>query len=234
MIMRAAALALPVAILAACATPAAAPPPNPAPTTATPAPVASGCDPTAGIHWSPPSTGAELIKVTVLDGRIADSTVVLDEPVTTAITQVAAPETWTPALAASLSTEIGRTVRTGPAATGATRAILLAEVQDDPAIPELLLYEAAETVTAAFTVACTTPVTGTFTSWTATTGGSVTCGSRREPAEALGRLARRHCPRTPAPLGPAPLGPAPLGPAPLDPSAPVPGPSLRLPDPIPS
>ncbi|MBB2948919.1 hypothetical protein FB565_008705 [Actinoplanes lutulentus] len=207
MIMRtAAAFALPAAFLTACATTDAAPEPNPTTTSAaTLTPVAPGCEPTAGIRWSKPSTDAELIKVTLFGEQIteSDSTVVLDKPFTTSITQVAAPQAWTAALAASLGKEIGRTVKTGTAATGTSRHLLLSEGQDDPAIPELLLYETAETITATFTVGCATPVTGTLTAWTSATAGSVTCGSRREPAEALGRLARAHCPRTAAPDGSA-------------------------------
>ncbi|MEU8242674.1 hypothetical protein AB0C07_30840 [Actinoplanes missouriensis] len=193
MIIRVLAALLVAALPAACATPGDG--------EGTPA-VPAGCT-TAGVRWSEPSFASRLTRVAVFGERATVSPTgqpVLTDPFTTSITRLTAPDDWTTALAASLGAVSGRTLRSGPAVAEDGGYALLTGRQDDPTIPETLLYEGVETVTADFTVDCGgTPVSGTFTAWTDLTVGGVTCGGVDEPAEELGKRARAHCPRTPAP-----------------------------------
>ncbi|TWG12911.1 hypothetical protein FHX34_105779 [Actinoplanes teichomyceticus] len=185
--------------------------------TAGAAAVPAGCDPSgATVHWSTPVRQPRLTRVDLFASDAGGTgTVVLDEPITASVAGVTAPDGWVAALAASLSTATGSTVRTGPVRLPDGGYSMLGGAQDDPSIPESLLYQGVETITADFTVDCAPPVTGTFTSWTTTGLGTVACAQADEPAEPLGRLARRHCPRTPAPHPPAlDLAPSPTVPPP--------------------
>ncbi|MEU4563102.1 hypothetical protein AB0F72_32365 [Actinoplanes sp. NPDC023936] len=194
MISRMLAALLVAALPAACAAPGA----SPAPDVAVPA----GCT-VSGVRWSEPAFASRLTRVTVFGESTTVSPTgrtVLDEPFTSSITRLTAPDDWATALATSLSAASGRTVSSGPAVTEDGGYSLPGGSQDDPTIPEMLFYQGVQTVTADFGVDCgATPVSGTFAAWTDLTVGGVTCGGVEEPAEELGRQARRHCPRTPAP-----------------------------------
>jgi hypothetical protein len=190
---------------ASCAAPGSRAPLAPQ-TSAAPASVAPGCDLSGTrVRWSAPTREPRLIRVTLFqDVREEDPAThtgvdLLDEPFTPAIGQVAAPDDWTARLAASLSAQTGDKIQSGVARAKDGRFGTLMGHQDDPGIPEILLYHGVETVSAGFTVDCGRTVSGTFTSWTSAEFGGVTCGQVEEPAEPLARLARRHCPRTPAP-----------------------------------
>ncbi|BBH69536.1 hypothetical protein ACTI_62210 [Actinoplanes sp. OR16] len=167
----------------------------------------AGCDPaTAGIRWAEPVTGSRLIEVTLHRERARmppEGEEVLSDPFGPSITGLEAPASWIPVLAGSLGAEIRRTVGTGTAELTGSRSVFLAGGLDDPTNTDSLFWTGVTTVSAGFTVGCATPASGTFTSWTETTAGAVTCGSRSEPDEELGRQARGHCPRTPS-EGPAP------------------------------
>ena len=188
---------------AACAAPGSGPP-TAGPPSATPTSVALGCDLSGTrVRWSKPTRQQRLTRVTLFrivreDPASHTGAEVFAEPFTPSIAQVAAPEDWTARLAESLSAETGGKVQAGPARVPDSTYGLVGN-RDDDSIPETLLYEGAEVVSAGFSVDCDGPVSGTFTSWTATSVGSVTCGQLEEPSEPMGRLARRYCPRTPAP-----------------------------------
>ncbi|MBB3094523.1 hypothetical protein FHR83_002175 [Actinoplanes campanulatus] len=125
--------------------------------------------------------------------------VVLDEPFAPSIIGVTAPDDWVGVLAGSLAEETGTKVQTGPATLpdgDISFGVLGGEV---PGIPQTLFYVGVERVSAEFTVACSTSVTGVFESWSTIDFGGVACGSFDEPQEPLGRLARTHCPATPEP-----------------------------------
>jgi hypothetical protein len=194
---------LTAATSAACAAPGSNPPFSGRPSS-TPTSVAPGCDLSGTrVHWAKPTRQPRLTRVTLFrivpgdpDSHTGDE--VFAEPFTPSIAQVAAPDDWTARLAESLSAETGDTVRTGPARVPDSNFALLGN-RDDDSIPETLLYEGVEVVSAGFSVDCDGTVSGIFTSWIATSVGGVTCGQFEEPAEPVGRLARRYCPRTPAP-----------------------------------
>lgn len=198
---------------AACAAPGANPP-IPGRPSATPTSVAPGCDLSGTrVRWSKPTRQPRLTRVTLFritpeDRAGLTGAEVFAEPFTPSIAQVAAPDDWIARLAGSLSAETGGKVGTGPARVPDSTFGLVGN-PDDASIRETLLYEGAEVVSAGFAVDCDGTVSGTFTSWTATSVGSVTCGQLEEPAEPMGRLARRHCPRTPAP-GQSPIDTAPF------------------------
>lgn len=192
-------------VLAAMTSPACAAPGSPAPQ-ASSASVAPGCDLSGTrVRWSAPTRAPRLLRVTLFqDVREEDPAThtgvdLLNEPFTPAIGQVAAPDDWTARLATSLSAQTGDKIQSGVARAKDGEYGTLMGHQDDPGIPEILLYHGVETVAAGFTVDCGRTVSGTFTSWTAAEFGGVTCGQAEEPTEPLARLARRHCPRTPAP-----------------------------------
>lgn len=189
---------------AACAAPDSNPPIAGQPSSA-PAGVPPGCDLSGTrVHWSKPTTQPRLTRVTLFrDGSEATTspigTEIFAEPFTPSIAHVAAPDDWTARLAKSLGAKTGAKIQTGPARVPDATFGLMSN-RDDPSIPESLLYEAVEVVSAGFTVDCDQQaVSGTFTSWTSANVGGVTCGELEEPAEPVGRLARRYCPRTPAP-----------------------------------
>jgi hypothetical protein len=185
---RAAAALLTTLSLAACAAPG-----------TSPAVVPSGCD-AAEVRWSAPATQPRLTRVTLYrdDGDLTGR-VVLDEPFAPSITGVTAPAGWTSMLATSLGAETGMKIQTGRAELPDGGFGAFMEGPDDPGIPQTLLYEGVVSVSAEFTVACTPPVPGTFTSWTEVSVGALPCGRSVPPADPLGRLARAHCPATPAP-----------------------------------
>jgi hypothetical protein len=187
---------------AACAAPGSSPS-VPGRPSALPTSVAPGCDLSGTrVHWSKPSRQPRLTRVTLFrtedpDGRTGKE--ILAEPFTSSIAHVAAPDDWPARLAESLSAETGDKIQAG-LATFPDRSFGLMGTADDRSIPEILLYEAVEEVSAGFSVDCDrTTVSGVFTAWTSTSSGGVTCGQRELPAEPEGRLARRHCPRTPSP-----------------------------------
>lgn len=194
---------LTAAASAACAASGANPPISGRPS-ATPTSVAPGCDLSgARVRWSTPTRQPRLTRVTLFrispeDRAGLTGTEVFAEPFTPSIAQIAAPDDWIARLAESLSAETGDKVGTGPARMPDSTFGLVGN-PDDGSIRETLLYEGAEVVSAGFAVDCDGAVSGTFTSWTATSGGGVTCGQLEEPTEPMGRLARRYCPRTPAP-----------------------------------
>ncbi|MEU4424408.1 hypothetical protein AB0F81_27630 [Actinoplanes sp. NPDC024001] len=165
----------------------------------TPATVPSGCAATE-VRWSAPVKEPRLTHVTLKQGD-GDLTgrVVMDEPFAPSITGVTAPADWTAMLATSLSDETGIKVETGPAVLPDGDIGFPMAVADDPSIPQPLFYEGVTSVSAEFTVSCATPVTGAFTSWTTIEFGGLACGHSAPPEDALGRLARPHCPATPAP-----------------------------------
>jgi hypothetical protein len=188
---RAALLVLAAVALSACAAPSAAS-------------VPPGCDLSAAPpRWSQPTKEPRLTRVTVYRIESADpgaGRTVLDQPFAPAITRLAAPDDWTARLAESLSAKTGDKIQTEPARLKDGGYGLSVGGQDDPDITETLSYEGVEAVSADFSVDCERTVSGTFTSWTTVSFGGVTCAAADEPAEPLGRLARRYCPRTPAPL----------------------------------
>jgi hypothetical protein len=164
-----------------------------------PAAVPAGCAAT-DVRWSAPAKEPRLTRVTLHQGPgDMAGRVVLDEPFTPSITGVTAPSDWLGALAGSLGEHIGTQIETGPAVLPDGGFSFGMEVADDPGILQTLMYEGAMTVSAGFTVSCTTPVTGVLTSWTTTEVGGLACGSSQRPEDPLGRLARVHCPATPAP-----------------------------------
>jgi hypothetical protein len=198
-----------VAVLAAgattgCTTPASGPSLRSDPALS-PTVVAPDCRlPGARVGWSkltrqPRLTRVTLFRIVPTDASTHTGDDVFDTPFTPTITHVAAPAGWAAQLATSLSAETGGKVQAGTAHPAAGAFGVLTGGQDDAGIPETLLYEGVETVAATFSVDCERPVTGVFTSWTTTSRGGVTCGRAEPPADPLGRLARRYCPRTPSP-----------------------------------
>lgn len=164
-----------------------------------PATVPAGCEAT-DVRWSAPQTQPRLTRVTLYRGGAGmDGRVVLDDPFTPAITGVTAPADWIGLLAVSLAAETGVKVETGPATLPDGGYGVGMGGADDPGIPYTLFYEGAVTVSAEFSVECSTPVTGVFTSWTTVEIGGLACGSFTPPQDVLGPLALTHCPATPAP-----------------------------------
>ncbi|GAA2650777.1 hypothetical protein [Paractinoplanes durhamensis] len=211
---RVAAIVLATTATTACANPAtpAQQPPS------APATVPAGCSPTdANVQWSKPTTESRLTAVSLFRTKddFGSGEEVLHEPFTPAVTQLAAPPEWIPQLAKSLSAKTGKKVQDSPARAADGGYSLISGSQDDPSITESLFYTGAELISATFTIACTPAVTGTFTSWTSAGVGGVTCAQFEPPAEPLGRLARRFCPRTPTAAPPSedaiPFVPDPTG-----------------------
>ncbi|MEV6597573.1 hypothetical protein AB0M36_11985 [Actinoplanes sp. NPDC051346] len=170
-----------------------------------PATVPPGCDLSgARVEWSGHTTQPTLTRVYLDSGKGVSetSTVVLDEPFTPAVTGVAAPADWLPRLARSLSAETGDEIHVESPVQKDGRIGFGGQV-DDPTIRETLSYQGVQAVSADFSVSCEQPVRGTLTAWTSMSVGGVTCSQIEPPAEELGRLARRYCPRTPTPGPPS-------------------------------
>jgi hypothetical protein len=179
---------------------------SPATTPATgPTIVPPGCEPAAtNLRWEKPAEQPRLTRVTLYRAISEKATPgagqdLLNEPFTTAVTQVTAPASWIDRLAESLRAETGGDIHTGTAKLKDGGYSYTTGGLDDLSIPETLTYEGVQAVSVRFTVDCTIPVSGTFSAWTSMSLGGVTCGSALEPEEALGRLARRYCPRIPSP-----------------------------------
>jgi hypothetical protein len=166
----------------------------------TPAIVPSGCAP-AEVRWSAPTTEPRLTRVTLSEGpEDLAGRDVLNEPFAPSITGVIAPADWTGMLATSLGDETGTKVETGPAELPDGGYSFPMGATGVPGIPQSLFYEGVTSLSAEFTVSCATPVNGVFTTWTTIEVGGLQCGSFTPPEDPLGRLARVHCPATPAPL----------------------------------
>lgn len=191
-------------VSAACAGPGSSPAilgqPSPSPTT-----VAPGCDLSGTrVRWSEPTKQPRLTRVTLFrivpdDPASHTGQDVLDEPFTPSITQVVAPASWTALLAKSLSVKTGSTIQARPPSIKDGSYGFPMPQQNDASIPEKLLYQGVETVSANFSVDCDRTVSGTFTSWTSTNIGAVTCSHVTAPTEPLDDLARHYCRRTPSP-----------------------------------
>ncbi|MEV6347358.1 hypothetical protein [Actinoplanes sp. NPDC051851] len=178
-------------LTAACATPGTRP--------ATPASVPPGCElPGAHISWAESVRDQRLYRVTRYTGdEDLEGTVVMDQPFTTSVSRIAAPDGWIDELVASLAGTSGIPVRSGTAAMAPGDYSSGSEVSGDPTGTDWLLYESAAIVSAPFTVDCTTPVNGTLTAWTIASLGSVHCGATDEPGT-MAHRARSYCPRTPS------------------------------------
>jgi hypothetical protein len=195
-----------LALVGACAQPGTSTPADAA------APVPAGCEPNVELMtWSPPRDTPILTEATLLRAGEASAgaagTPLPSRPFTPSITDVAAPASWLPALAGSLSAHLGRPVHaTTPSAEGQSFGVTSGSGQAD-----LVLYTGVDQVSADFDVRCSpgspgkaasgdVPATvhGTFHAWSRVVPGGVSC-EYTPPAELdpFGRLALKLCPAQP-------------------------------------
>lgn len=187
-------LALLAALPTGCSRPPAVSPPPIRPTSSVP----PGCDPgSARVQWSGIAHEPVLEHAALFTAEATgEGTVVLDAPVTAAVTGVTAPDTWLRLLATDLESEIGVGVRTTrPSSSYGMGFGSWGEV--DPDIAESVSYMGVRRVSAAFTVECTPTVGGILTAWTETKAGGLMCGDLTPSPDPYEQAARRYCPRTP-------------------------------------
>lgn len=183
------ALGLAVALAAGACGPAATS--TPAARTASPVAVGADCRlPGARVQWHEPATEATLTHLYVLGestgigGELRDR---VDAPVVPSISGVAAPASWVPELARSLSARTGDRVHALPP-TDKDEEFTIGV----PGRVRTIAYLGVVRISAAFTVHCAPSVRGTFTSWTAVKKDVVPCG-RTPPADPLARRAHEYC-----------------------------------------
>jgi hypothetical protein len=192
-------LAVPAVVLAgACAqvdaTPAAAP-------------VPAGCDPTANpLTWSSTRTTPILVEAARYGAAElaagTTGTLLLNQPFTPSITNVAAPASWLIDLGNSLARETGKPVHTdAPSAEGQSFGMV-----SGPEQTPVVLYTGVDQVSADFEVQCNPTVRGTLHAWSQTVAGGVACEYQPDvQLDTFGRLALQLCPPdllTPPPSDP--------------------------------
>jgi hypothetical protein len=163
--------------------------------------VPAGCDPEKSpVEWSGIVQEPVLEHVSLFAGDVlGEGRVVLDAPVTAAVTGVAAPETWLRILATELENVTGADIQIVRSSSSYEMGIGSWGAANSD-IPESLAYMGVRRISAGFTVACTPAVSGTFTAWTETTASALMCGDQMPPEDLYGQAARKYCPRTPQPL----------------------------------
>lgn len=127
--------------------------------------------------WTPPS-----------------ATVVRDEPFVPAVRGRAVPPTWLPILAGSLQTASGRRVHTEKTRPELGKQLGVITMGDRDTWLAHVFYAGVQQISAAFTVACSPPLPGSFLAWTTSSAGNVSCDLANPAPGPMGLLALRYCP----------------------------------------
>ena len=142
-----------------------------------------------------PSTHVEHPDAPAASWRPPAWTTLRDEPVVPAVQGQATPPGWLPALGRSLQTASGKRVHTEKGHPGLGSQLSDGLLTEDGRLPGTVFFAGVQQISAAFTVACSPPVRGTFVAWTVSSFGNVSCDLvNSAPGGPMGQLALGYCP----------------------------------------